>query len=183
MSKKGNKLIKIPSGVSVSALNGVATVKGQLGELTVKYPVNVIDITNEGDTIKVSRANDEKLAKSMHGTVQSNLSNAVTGVSKGFTKTLKITGVGYRAALSGNNLTLSIGFSHPIVFAIPAGIKTVVNNQTEIVISGYNKETVGEFAANIRAIRKPEPYKGKGIAYSDEHIIRKVGKTAEGAKK
>jgi large subunit ribosomal protein L6 len=181
MSRKGNKLLAIPQGVNVTINAGNVQVKGAQGTLNVTYPTDMIKVENVDQKIKVSRLNDEKQARIFHGTINSNINNALIGLSKGYVKKLKIVGVGYKANVSGNKLTLAIGFSHPVVFDIPAGVKTICPTPTEIVIEGYDKIVVGEFAANIRATRKPEPYNGKGIMYSDEIIIRKVGKTAEGA--
>lgn len=184
MSRKGNKLIAIPQGVNVNVAQNNVTVSGQTGTLVVDYPANLITVEIvENNKIKVSRKNDEKQARIFHGTINSNIANAVFGIANGYTKKLKIVGVGYKASVSGNKLTLAIGFSHPVVFNIPEGLKVVCPTPTEIHISGINKFLVGELAANVRATRKPEPYNGKGIMYFDEHIIRKVGKTAEGAKK
>ena len=183
MSRKGNKLITIPQGVNVNIQPNNVTVSGQTGTLVVGYPADLITVeVIENNKIKVSRKNDEKQARIFHGTVNSNIANAVCGIANGYTKKLKIVGVGYKASVSGNKLTLAIGFSHPVIFDIPQGIKVVCPTPTEIHISGINKFLVGELAANVRATRKPEPYNGKGIMYFDEHIIRKVGKTAEGAK-
>lgn len=183
MSRKGNKLIPIPSGVNVTINPNDVKISGQPGSLTVAYPANLIKVELVDNKVKVTRANDEKQTKMYHGTVNSNIHNAIEGLSKGFTRNLKIVGVGYKAAVSGNKLTLAIGFSHPVVFDIPTGLKVACPTPTEINISGYDKIVVGEFAAVVRKVRGPEPYNGKGIMYTDEHIIRKVGKTAEGAKK
>jgi len=179
MSHKGNKLIPVPQGTTVTIAPNLVTVKGPQGTLTIKYPSNLIKVEQIGSDIKVSRVNDEKQTKMFHGTVNANIHNAVVGVNTGFKKTLKIVGVGYKAAVSGSKLSLAMGFSHPVEFIIPAGLKVVCPTPTQIDISGFDKIVVGEFAAKIREVRKPEPYKGKGIMYENEHIIRKVGKTAE----
>lgn len=181
MSHKGNKLIKIISGTQVDIAPNKVTVKGPMGQLTVDYPANLIKVEKVGEEIKVSRVNDEKQTKMYHGTVNANINNAVVGVNTGFKKDLKIVGVGYKAAVTNGKLVLQIGFSHPVEFAIPAGLKVVCPAPTQIEISGFDKIVVGEFAAKVRAVRPPEPYKGKGIMYVNEHIIRKVGKTAESA--
>ncbi|MDR3163511.1 MAG: 50S ribosomal protein L6 [Mycoplasmataceae bacterium] len=180
MSRKGNKLLLIPSGVSVTINPHLVICKSSHGELKVNVP-SVIQVTQTGQHLKVTRSNDEKQSRMYHGTVNSNLHNALIGLSQGFSKRLKIVGVGYKAAVNNNQLTLAIGYSHPVVFTIPHGIKLTCPTPTEIVINGYDKIIVGELAAKIREVRKPEPYNGKGIMYSDEIIIRKVGKTAEGA--
>jgi large subunit ribosomal protein L6 len=181
MSRKGNKLIPIAQGVNITINSNDVIVKSQAGELKVDYPSDLIKVENTNNNIKVSRLNDEKKARIFHGTINSNINNAIIGLSKGYVKKLKIVGVGYKANVAGDKLNLAIGFSHPVVMPIPKGLKVVCPTPTEIEISGFNKIIVGEFAANVRAIRKPEPYNGKGIMYSDEHIIRKVGKTSEGA--
>jgi len=179
MSHKGNKLIQIISGTNVDIAPSTVTIKGPMGELKVAYPSRLIKVEKVNDNIKVSRANNEKQTKMYHGTVNANIANAIIGVNKGFKKTLKIVGVGYKAAVSGSKLVLAIGYSHPVEFAIPAGLKVACPAPTQIDISGFDKIVVGEFAAKVRAVRPPEPYKGKGIMYENEHIIRKVGKTAE----
>ncbi len=183
MSRKGNKLITIPQGVEVTINKDDIVVKGKNGQLTIAYNSKLIKVINNDGIIKVERTNEIKQTKMLHGTVNANLNNAIIGVSQGYTKVLKITGVGYKASIVGNQLVLAIGFSHPVKFDIPAGLTATCENPTTITIFGACKILVGEFAANVRITRKPEPYKGKGIAYSDERIIRKVGKTAEGSKK
>jgi large subunit ribosomal protein L6 len=180
MSRKGNKIIQLPANVNVNINKDTVVVSSASGSLTVNYP-NVIKVEKVTNGIKVTRANDEKQTRMYHGTVNSNIANAIKGLHEGFKKVLKITGVGYKAAVANGKLTLAIGFSHPVIFDIPKDLHVSCTTPTEINISGFNKELVGEFTANVRAIRKPEPYNGKGIAYSDEIIIRKVGKTAEGA--
>ncbi|MDR2568125.1 MAG: 50S ribosomal protein L6 [Mycoplasmataceae bacterium] len=183
MSRKGNKLISIPDKVSLNVQKDFVDVKGPLGTLKVDYPSSLITVAQENGKVKVTRANDDKQTRMYHGTVGSNLANAVDGVSRGFSKILKIVGVGYKAAIKGNTIDLAMGYSHPVVFEIPAGLKVNCPTPTQIDIFGYDKQAVGQFAAVVRDVRPPEPYKGKGIAYSDEFIIRKVGKTAEGSKK
>jgi large subunit ribosomal protein L6 len=180
MSRKGNKLLKIPSGVNVTINPHDVVVANTANKLTVSYP-EVIKVTNENGFIKVARINNEKQSAMFHGTVNANIGNALKGLSEGYTKKLKIVGVGYKAAVANGKLTLAIGFSHPVVLEIPSGLHVIAPTPTEIVVSGFDKILVGEFTANVRQIRKPEPYNGKGIMYSDEIIIRKVGKTAEGA--
>ncbi|MDR1235126.1 MAG: 50S ribosomal protein L6 [Mycoplasmataceae bacterium] len=181
MSRKGNKLLTIPQGVTVTINSSDVLVKSAQGTLKVAYPTSMIKVENVDNKIKISRLNDEKQARMFHGTINSNINNALIGLSKGYVKKLKIVGVGFKANVSGAKLNLAIGFSHPVVFDIPQGLKVICPTPTEIVIEGYDKIIVGEFAANVRAVRKPEPYNGKGIMYSDEIIVRKVGKTAEGA--
>lgn len=182
MSRIGNRVIEIPSGVSLDVKKDIVAIKGQLGSLEVNYPKN-INIKVEDNKLFVTRNNNEKQTKMYHGTVNANISNAITGVSKSFMKELVLKGVGYKAKLMGDKLNLSLGFSHPLNLEIPQGIKVETPKATEIKISGIDKAQVGQFAAVIRAYRKPEPYKGKGVLYKGEQIIRKAGKTAEGSKK
>ncbi|MDR0985496.1 MAG: 50S ribosomal protein L6 [Mycoplasmataceae bacterium] len=181
MSRKGNKLLTIPANVNVTITNDRVDFKSPSGNLTVKYPSDLLTIENSNGIIKVIRKNQETKSNVFQGTVASNITNALVGLSKGYEKKLKIVGVGYKANVTGNKLNLAIGFSHPVAFDIPSGLKVACPTPTEILINGFDKIVVGEFAANVRATRKPEPYNGKGIMYSDEIIVRKVGKTAEGA--
>ena len=175
MSRIGNRKLEIPAGVEVKEENGIVTVKGPKGELTTKLAQG-ISVKIEGNTLEVIREND--LYKPMHGTVNANIHNMLIGVTKGFKKELEIVGVGYRFALKGNAIVISAGYSHPVEMQIPNGIKVELPSNTELTITGFDKELVGEFAANVRKVRQPEPYKGKGIRYKDEHIIRKEGKKA-----
>ena len=177
MSRIGKRLIEIPAGVTVEQENDIITVKGPKGTLTTNL-VNDITIKVEGNTLEVLRANDSLRAKAMHGTTNANLSNMIKGVTDGFEKNLEIVGVGYRFALKGNTIVINAGYSHQVEMNIPEGIKVEVPSNTELNIKGIDKIKVGEFAANIRKVRKPEPYKGKGIRYKDEHIRRKEGKKA-----
>ena len=179
MSRIGNKLINIPAGVTVAVAEGnVVTVKGPKGELKAKFN-SELTISVEGTKVVVKRPNDTKEIKTIHGTTRALLNNMVVGVSEGFKKILEINGVGYRAALQGGKLVVSAGYSHTVDMEIPAGLKVELPKNTQIVISGIDKQLVGQFAAEIREIRKPEPYKGKGIKYDYEHIRRKEGKTAK----
>ena len=175
MSRIGNRKLEIPAGVEVKEENGIVTVKGPKGELTTKLAQG-ISVKIEGNTLEILREND--LYKPMHGTTNANIQNMIVGVTKGFKKELEIVGVGYRFALKGNTIVISAGYSHPVEMQIPEGIKVESPSNTELTITGCNKELVGEFAANVRKVRQPEPYKGKGIRYKDEHIIRKEGKKA-----
>lgn len=179
MSRIGNKLINIPAGVTVAVAEGnLVTVKGPKGELTAKFN-SELTISVEGTAVVVKRPNDTKEIKTIHGTTRALLNNMVVGVSEGFKKTLEINGVGYRAQLQGNKLIVSAGYSHTVDMEIPADLKVELPKNTVIIISGIDKQKVGQFAAEIREIRKPEPYKGKGIKYSNEVIRRKEGKTAK----
>ena len=182
MSRIGNKTITIPSGVEINVADGnEVTVKGPKGTLSRKFDPRM-EIAIEDGIITVKRPNDEKHVKQLHGTTRALLHNMVVGVSDGFKKELEIVGVGYRAAVEGNVLTLNMGYSHPVVIKVEDGLTVEVPKQQQIIVSGIDKQRVGELAANIRAVRKPEPYKGKGIAYKGEHIRRKEGKTAAAGK-
>ena len=177
MSRIGKKPIEVPQGVTISRDGDVLKVKGLNGELQQKLVSNISVEVKENEII-VTRPNDSKQNKSLHGLTRALIQNMVTGVNAHYKKTLDIVGVGYRAELKGKNLLLNIGYSHPIYLMPPDDVTLEVPTQTQIVISGANKQLVGQVAAKIRSIRKPEPYKGKGIKYSNEHIQRKAGKTA-----
>lgn len=178
MSRIGNKAITIPAGVEVTVAAGnEVTVKGPKGTLTRQFSP-LMDIKIEDGVITVVRANEEKHTKQLHGTTRALINNMVEGCHKEFVKQLKIIGIGYRAAFAGNKLTLNVGYSHQVIMEVPAGLTVECPSVTDIKISGIDKQLVGEFAANVRAKRKPEPYKGKGIRYVDEHVRRKEGKTA-----
>jgi large subunit ribosomal protein L6 len=176
MSRIGKVPVKLPKGVKVSFANDTMTVEGPKGKLTQKYHP-VITFEPKGDEIIVSRANEEKQVKAFHGLYRNLLNNMVKGVSEGFSKTLVITGVGYRAEVQGKMLVMNLGFSTDIYVGIPVGLNIVAEGGTKVVVSGIDKQRVGELAAQIRKLRPPEPYKGKGIRYEDEHIRRKVGKS------
>lgn len=179
MSRIGNKIITLKDGVSVTVEeNNKVTVKGPKGEITNTFS-NDIEIVVEGSTVKITRPSDSIKHKSLHGTTRALLSNMVVGVSDGFSKTLEITGVGYRASLNGNTLVLNMGFSHLVEMPVPQGLTVSVPNQTEITVSGIDKQSVGQFTAEIREVKKPEPYKGKGIRYRGEVVRRKEGKKAK----
>ena len=179
MSRIGNKAITLPAGVTVDVQAGnFVNVKGPKGELSFQFN-SELEIATEGSECVVKRPNDTKTMKMMHGTTRALLHNMVVGVSEGFTKTLEINGVGYRAQLQGNKVVVSAGYSHPVELEIPKGLKVELPKNTQIIISGIDKQLVGQFAAEIREVRKPEPYKGKGIKYAEEHIRRKEGKTAK----
>ena len=179
MSRIGRMPIAIPAGVTVSvAENNKVTVKGPKGTLE-RVLVPEMDIKVEGDVITVSRPNDTKRMKSFHGLTRTLLNNMIVGVTNGYEKVLEVNGVGYRAAKQGKKLTLNLGYSHPVEMEDPEGIETVLEGQNKITVKGIDKEKVGQYAAEIRAKRAPEPYKGKGIKYADETIRRKVGKTGK----
>lgn len=179
MSRIGRLPIKIPQGVTVEiGENNKATIKGPKGTLEKALPVEM-EIKKEDDRIVVARPNDLKKMKSLHGLTRTLINNMVIGVTEGYKKVLEVNGVGYRAAKSGNKLTLSLGYSHPVEMIDPEGVETVLEGQNKIIVQGINKEKVGQYAAEIRDKRRPEPYKGKGIKYADEVIRRKVGKTGK----
>ena len=181
MSRIGRMPIAIPEGVTFKAEGNVVFVKGPKGELSRElHPDMIIEV--EGQTVHVKRPSETKQHKSLHGLTRTLVSNMVIGVTQGFTKTLEIAGVGYRAVKSGNKLALTLGFSHPVELDPPQGITIDVPAPNKIIVSGINKETVGAIAAKIRGYREPEPYKGKGIKYAGEVVRRKVGK-AGGKKK
>ncbi|CAN0353192.1 unnamed protein product [Discosporangium mesarthrocarpum] len=175
MSRVGMVPVEVPSGVDLEIDGGEIKAKGKLGELTMNVSDDV-EVSREDNLVWVKPANDGKRARMMWGTTRSLLSNLVEGVSEGFSKRLLITGVGYRAAMQGKDLVLQLGHSHEIRYPLPEGIKVEVPSQTEVIISGANNQVVGQVAAEIRSYRKPEPYKGKGVRYADEIIIRKEGK-------
>ncbi|MFI3171313.1 MAG: 50S ribosomal protein L6 [Eubacteriales bacterium] len=179
MSRIGRLPVAIPAGVTVEiAENNVVTVKGAKGTLVKELPVEM-EIKQEGDQVIVTRPNDLKRMKSLHGLTRTLINNMVVGVTAGYEKVLEVNGVGYRAAKSGKELTLSLGYSHPVVMVDPEGIESVLEGQNKITVKGIDKEKVGQYAAEIRDKRRPEPYKGKGIKYADEVIRRKVGKTGK----
>ena len=182
MSRVGKKPIEIPSGVEAKLETGKVTVKGPLGEMSQNVNPK-LTIKKESNTIVVERPSNQKLYRELHGLTRNLIANMVTGVSKGYEKTLEISGVGFKAAAQGSNLMLSLGFSHPIVYPMPKGIKATVDpKQTQITLKGVDKQLVGQIAANLRSLKKPEPYKGKGIKYSTEVIKRKEGKAGKGGK-
>lgn len=177
MSRIGKLPVKIPGGVNLDIGDDVVAVKGPKGELTQTYePVVAFEL--DGEECRVLRKDESKRTRSLHGLYRQLLQNMVVGVSQGYTRTLEINGVGYRAELSGDNLVLNLGYSNPIEYVIPEGITITIEGQqnNRVVVSGINKEVVGQTAAELRSLRPPEPYKGKGVKYLDEQIRRKVGK-------
>ncbi len=177
MSRIGKRVLTIPENVNVNVENNMVTVKGPKGELNLELVKN-IEVKVEDNTVKVNALKDDKFTHAMHGTTNANIRNMIIGVSEGYSKGLEIIGVGYRFNPSGNKLTISAGYSHPVVLDVPAGLTVKSISNTEIEVAGTDKEKVGEFAAKIRDVRKPEPYKGKGIKYKGEQIRRKEGKKA-----
>ena len=175
MSRIGNRILTIPAGVTIDVNDTVVTVKGPKGELSTNIDKN-ITVEVEGTELKVARKNDN--FKTVHGTANANIKNMMVGVSTGFEKKLEAVGVGYRFTVKGKELVINAGYSHPVNIKVPAGITLESPSNTELFIRGIDKQAVGQFAAEVRSVREPEPYKGKGIRYSDEHIIRKEGKKA-----
>ena len=177
MSRIGNRRLTIPQGVEVNITENTVNVKGPKGELKLDI-CSLVKVEIEENEVVVKTVNDSKEANVMAGTTNANVNNMLIGVSEGYTKELEAVGVGYRFAVSGNKVTVSAGYSHPVEMVAPEGITIASPSNTELVLNGYDKQKVSEFAANIRKIRKPEPYKGKGIRYKGEHVRRKEGKKA-----
>ena len=175
MSRVGNSAIAIPSGVTVSQQDGVVVVKGKNGELSAPLHSEV-ELVVADDVATVKPRRKTKLSQSLWGTMRATINNMVVGVGEGFTRKLEINGVGYRAAMQGNKLVLSLGYSHPVEMDVPAGLIVAVENNTQINISGADKQLLGQFASEVRSKRPPEPFKGKGVKYAEEHIVRKEGK-------
>jgi large subunit ribosomal protein L6 len=180
MSRVGKMPIAIPSGVTITTTDSEITVAGGKGTLT-QFTMPGIMVKQEGDQLVVTRANDEPKTRAKHGLMRALLSNMVNGVSQGFSRKLEINGVGYRVAAQGSDLKLNLGFSHDVIYKVPAGVTTAVEQNT-ITVTGVSKQQVGQVAAEIRALKKPEPYKGKGIKYVGERLIRKSGKSGKEAK-
>ena len=175
MSRVGSSAIAIPSGVTVSQQNGLVVVQGKNGELSAPLHSEVeLVVANDLATVKPRRKT--KLAQSVWGTMRATINNMVVGVGEGFSRKLEINGVGYRAMMQGNKLVLSLGYSHQVEMDVPAGLTVAVENNTQISISGADKQLLGQFASEIRSKRPPEPFKGKGVKYAEEHIVRKEGK-------
>ena len=177
MSRIGKRVLLIPEGVNVTVEGKKVTVKGPKGELSLDLVKN-IGVNVNGNELTVEKLKDDKIANQMQGTTNANINNMIIGVTKGYEKGLEIIGVGYRFNVQGNKLVISAGYSHPVEMIVPEGLTVEANGNTEITIKGIDKILVGEFAANVRKVRQPEPYKGKGIRYKDEHVRRKEGKKA-----
>lgn len=177
MSRIGKLPIQIPSGVTITVDSDAIAVKGPKGELTVPH-LSDVTVTVDSSVASVVRKDDERIAKSQHGLQRTLLNNAVEGVTKGFEKRLEVNGVGFRVTSSNNELDMALGFSHPVKYKAPEGVN-ITNDKMTIIVSGIDKQQVGQVAAEIRALKKPEPYKGKGIKYADEQILRKAGKTGK----
>lgn len=179
MSRIGRKLIVLPKGVTISQKEGKFSVKGPKGELAKPLPAGV-SIKIEGDKVNVQRADDSKENRAKHGLIRANLANMIKGVTDGWTRELEINGVGYRAEVSGETLTMALGYSHPVVFKLPKGVGAKVD-KNRVILSGSDKDVLGQTAAKVRELRPPEPYKGKGVKYAEEVIKKKVGKAAAGS--
>lgn len=177
MSRIGKLPIEIPSGVTITVDSDVITVVGSKGQLTVPH-LSDVTVTSEDNNVTVVRKDDERIAKAQHGLQRTLIANAVEGVTKGFEKKLEVNGVGFRVSATNNLLDMALGFSHPVKYSAPEGI-TIVTEKMNITVSGIDKQQVGQVAADIRALKKPEPYKGKGIKYADEQILRKAGKAGK----
>ena len=178
MSRIGRLPIEIPAGVDVSVAGSLVTVKGPKGELTVPV-ASPIQVAVEGGQVLVSRPDDERESRSLHGLTRTLIANDIIGVTQGYSKGLEVVGTGYRVLVKGSDIEFALGFSHPVVVTPPAGISFTVEGNNRLTVSGIDKQAVGEVAANIRKLRKPEPYKGKGVRYAGEHIRRKVGKAGK----
>ena len=178
MSRIGNKPVVIPAGVTIDLKDNTVTVKGPKGELSYTFNQNITLVQNEGEVI-FTRPDDSKENKTIHGTTRAVFNNMVVGVTEGFQRELELIGVGYRAQLQGKKLVLNVGYSHPVEFTPEEGLEIEVPSNTKVIVKGYDKQKVGELAANIRGVRPPEPYKGKGIRYVDEFVRRKEGKTGK----
>lgn len=182
MSRIGKRILEIPSGLSISYDNDTILIKNAKDSLKVHAPKEHFEIKIDDNKFSVLAKDELKQTQMMHGTINALVHNAILGLTKGCMKQLKIVGVGYKASVAGDKLTLNLGYSKPVIMQIPEGIKVEAKIPTELTISGFDKEEVGQFAAEVRSKRPPEPYKGKGVMYADEIIQRKVGKTAEGSK-
>lgn len=178
MSRIGNKLISVPAGLSVIITEGSVDIKGKNGEDKITFDPSIIGVEQKDGIIKVTRANDSKVVKEIHGTIRAILHNAIVGCSEGFKKELEIVGIGYHAEIKGNDCVLHVGYSHPITIKPLEGVKIACPDNSHVVVTGSDKFKVGQIAALIRDTRRPEPYQGKGIKYKGEHIIRKEGKRA-----
>ena len=175
MSRIANAPIEIPKGVETTLSDSMISVKGSKGNLQLDLH-DLVGVAQDGDALKVSAKDESRQAGALAGTFRSLINNMVVGVTEGFTRKLEINGVGYRAAMQGNKLVLSLGFSHPVEMEVPAGLKVAVENNTSVTITGADKQLLGQFASEVRAKRPPEPFKGKGVKYADEYIVRKEGK-------
>ena len=176
MSRIGKQPVALPAGITATLSDSVATLKGPKGELTMKVPATV-SVAQEGAALAVTRRGDDKQSRADHGTTRALLNNMIVGVKDGYSRELEIQGVGFKASIAGNKLTLNVGYSHPVEYTVPDGITVAVADGTQLKVSGIDKQLVGQVSARIRSFRPPEPYKGKGVRYKDERVRRKAGKT------
>ena len=176
MSRIGKQPVALPAGISAQVAAGTVTLKGPKGELSLKLP-DTVAVALEGNVLNVARTGDDKQSRADHGTTRALLQNIVVGVKDGYSRDLEIQGVGFKANVAGNKLTLNVGYSHPVEYVVPEGIKVDVADGTTLKVSGIDKQLVGQVSARIRSFRPPEPYKGKGVRYKDERVRRKAGKT------
>ena len=176
MSRIGKQPVVLPAGITAKVADGVVTLKGPKGELALKTPATV-EVSLDGSTLNVARLGDDKQDRADHGTIRALLQNMVVGLKDGYSRDLEIQGVGFKANIAGNKLTLNVGYSHPVEYVVPEGIKVDVADGTTLKVSGIDKQLVGQVSARIRSFRPPEPYKGKGVRYKDERVRRKAGKT------
>ena len=176
MSRIGKQPVVLPAGISAKVADGVVTLKGPKGELALKTPATV-EVSLDGSTLNVARTGDDKQNRADHGTIRALLQNMVVGLKSGYSRELEIQGVGFKASIAGNKLTMNVGYSHPVEYVVPEGVSVAVVDGTQLKVSGIDKQLVGQVSARIRSFRPPEPYKGKGVRYKDERVRRKAGKT------
>jgi large subunit ribosomal protein L6 len=176
MSRIGKQPVTLPAGLSARVADGVVTVKGPKGELSLKVP-GTVAVTQEGAVLNVARQGDDKQSRADHGTIRALLQNMLVGVKDGYSRDLEIQGVGFKASIAGKQLTMNVGYSHPVEYTVPDGIAVAVTDGVQLKVSGIDKQLVGQVSARIRSFRPPEPYKGKGVRYKDERVRRKAGKT------
>ena len=176
MSRIGKQPVVLPAGISAKVADGVVTLKGPKGELALKTPATV-EVSLDGSTLNIARKGDDKQNRADHGTIRALLQNMVVGLKDGYSRDLEIQGVGFKANMAGNKLTMNVGYSHPVEYVVPEGVSVTVVDGTQLKVSGIDKQLVGQVSARIRSFRPPEPYKGKGVRYKDERVRRKAGKT------
>jgi large subunit ribosomal protein L6 len=176
MSRIGKQPVVLPAGISAKVADGVVTLKGPKGELALQIPATVA-VTQEGSALNVARQGDDKQSRADHGTIRALLQNMLVGVKDGYSRALEIQGVGFKASIAGKQLTMNVGYSHPVEYTVPDGITVAVTDGVQLKVSGIDKQLVGQVSARIRSFRPPEPYKGKGVRYKDERVRRKAGKT------
>ena len=176
MSRIGKQPVTLPAGISARVADGVVTLKGTKGELSLKVP-ETVTVAQEGSVLNVTRKGDDKQSRADHGTIRALLQNMLVGIKDGYSRELEIQGVGFKASIAGKQLTMSVGYSHPVEYTVPDGITVAVTDGVKLKVSGIDKQLVGQVSARIRAFRPPEPYKGKGVRYKDERVRRKAGKT------